>query len=268
LKQLLPDVLEQCNTHTDHHNVTLTHLLNQRSGIKDYWNHKPFVKAFEKDTSKTWKPLDLLSFVLPIPPSFSPGAKHEYTDTNYVLLALIIEKITAKPLHTIFRELIFLPLEMERSYMNYSESQPVGITLAHRYEGNEDITGVPRQSADWGGGGTVSSAHELTKFLKGLTSGNLITQHSLNLMKNWTAGEDEDEYYGLGLMMIDMHEKGQLWGHDGWCNSFMLVWEQTNANSAPVTKALFTGTFNQLSSKSSWFPVIKKAVAFVSQIQF
>jgi len=129
--------------------------------------------------------------------------------------------------------------------------------LSHRYEGKEDLTGVPRQSADWAGGGMISSTKDLCNVVKnvllleggGREGGRMLLDAML--AETHLTGE-EDMRYGLGVFELELVEGedgvgGRVWGHDGWGHAFMYVYEP------PVMKdggregevLILVGTVNQ-----------------------
>jgi D-alanyl-D-alanine carboxypeptidase len=167
-------------------------------------------------------------------PTGLPGEYHYYSDTNYLLLGLIIEKLTGDSYASQIRYRILDPLGMTNSYLEWYEpvygTAPVDHHI-HMYgdigeADNLNIIGLAiNTSFDWGGGGLVSTVDDLNIFLRALIRGDLF-QHveTLELMKNWVHIEDE-VYYGLGL------ERGSVkgytfFGHTGAWGSNMFYFPE------------------------------------------
>jgi D-alanyl-D-alanine carboxypeptidase len=149
---------------------------------------------------------------------------------------------------------------MNSTYMSFRERPPAGVAVSHRYESREDLTGVPHQSADWAGGGLVSTAGDLARFILGLVRGELFgkeTNDILDMMLQAVPTEVEGVGYGLGVFVIDAAEEGlgRVWGHDGWCNSFMFFSEGLGLAA--------TGTLNQLDN--DWYEHVSQAALLASR---
>lgn len=231
--------------------VTLRQLLGHRSGLPDYWADRtpnPFLKAFLAEPSRFWPPTEILRLASGLRRE-APGRRFLYADTNYVLAALAIERATGEKLHVALRRLIFQPLGMSHTYMSYREPRR-GPAPSHRFEGREDLHAVPRQSADWGGGGLVSTAGDLEKLLRGLADQRL-PDLNLREMQDWQSTGKPAISHGLGLYRIQLDDGlGELWGHDGHGNAFAYYW--------PQRKTTFTGTLNQ--TENDWWPLVEAAL--------
>lgn len=246
----LCDVLPAADARGFHDGITIRQLLSHTSGLPDYWASKSFLRVFVSDPGKDWLPEEILSYARAMSASRPPSRFH-YSDTNYVLLGRVIEHITKTPLHRVYEEEIFHPLGMQDTWLSYHEPRR-GPPPSHRFEGKEDLNEVPRQSADWAGGGLVSTTRDLEKFLRGLVSGRLF-QHAETLAVMLEAGPvgEESISYGKGLYRVDLGGKrGEVWGHDGHGNSFAYYWPQRGL--------FFTGTLNQ--TKNDWWPIIEACI--------
>ncbi len=238
--------------------ITIRQLLSHTSGLPDYWTDGPkdhagnnaFLGAFLAEPGRSWNPNDILIMAGDMP-TRKRGRRFHYSDTNYVLLGLIIEKVTGHPLHQVFREEIFEPLRMNDTWLTYKERQR-GDEPSHRYEGDEDLHNKPRQSADWAGGGLISTARDLERFLRGLASGALFKKaSSLETMREAVPVGEDGISYGLGLYRVELDgDLGELWGHDGHGNSFAYYWPQRDIT--------FTGTLNQ--TENDWWPLVEEFI--------
>lgn len=241
-----------------HRDITVRQLLSHTSGLPDYWTDGPkdregnnaFLRAFLAAPSRSWQPEEMVSFARELP-SRKPGGRFHYSDTNYVLLGLIVEKAAGRPLHRVFRERVFDPLGMDSTWLTYREARR-GPAPSHRFEGSDDLHNTPRQSADWAGGGLVSTARDLEKFLRGVASGRLFRNAStLDAMRASVPAGDDGISYGLGLYRVDLGDgKGELWGHDGHGNSFAYYWAERGVT--------LTGTLNQ--TENDWWPLAESYI--------
>jgi CubicO group peptidase (beta-lactamase class C family) len=244
--------------------ITIEQLLAHKSGLPDYWTDPPlaedgdnaFVHEFLADPDRLWEPQEILPFVRKLTPIGSPGQRFHYCDTGYVLLGLVVERVTGMKLHEVMRQRIVDPLSMTDTYFSYYEPPPPGERESHRFEGSLDLFGQRRQSAEWGAGGLVSSTRDLSRFIRALAEGKLFkSPDTLKAMTAWTPTGEKDVEYGLGLFRIALDGgRGQLWGHDGHGNAFMYYW--------PEQGMALVGTLNQ--TENDWWDFASPAVRALS----
>ncbi len=240
--------------------ITIRQLLNHTSGLPDYFHDPPyeygsfnsFIVAYLDDVDRFWKPDEILEYIPDLSPIGKPGGDYHYSDTNYLLLGLVIEKITGKELHDVYRERLFLPLKMEDTYLPYREIPSTAKTESHRYEGDWDLCGRLHQTADWAGGGLISSNRDLSLFIRALAAGKIIQDPDiLEEMFCWIPTGETDIEYGLGLFHLVLDDDlGELWGHDGYGNSFMYWWPQEEIS--------MVGTLNQ--TENDWWPIAEEII--------
>lgn len=245
--------------------ITARLALSHRSGLADFWSDGPrymkheneFVRDFEADPTRVWQPERLLTYVRRMTPVALPGEKYHYSDTNYVLLGLMLERITGMSLASVFRERILMPLGMHQTYLSYREPAPLHVVESHRYESHHDLFARAHQSADWASGGLVSTTSDLTKFVAALEGGRLFRNpQTLDEMRSWNATDTSGVDYGLGLFRVRLpRDEGFIEGHDGHGNSWLYYW--------PRRRLAFAGTLNQ--TENDWWPLVKKAITIIER---
>jgi len=231
--------------------ITIVHLLQHRSGLPDYFEDEPvsgenMMSRIFSEPERHWEPEALIQFTKQhFQARFKPGTDYHYTDTEYILLGLIIEQLEGKPLHQVFAERIFLPLDMTLSSMHL-RSEPIANPdhkLAELYAGTYEISRFKSLSADWAGGGLLSTSEDLYRFMKALQQGELVRPATYLKMQQWTE-ESLGFYYGFGLRKIELVELNpalsglSLVGHSGTSSAFMYY--------CPELDTYLTGTFNQI----------------------
>jgi D-alanyl-D-alanine carboxypeptidase len=243
--------------------ITIAHLLQHRSGLPDYFEDEPLDSPTMRellisDPQHFWTPTELLGFAKEkMTCHFPPGAGYHYSDTEYILLGIIIENITGMNLHEVFQKWIFEPLEMTHTSMHL-RSEPIESTsaMAEIYVDDIDISGYTSLSLDWAGGGLLTTNQDLLKFHQALMSGKLISNNSLQKMQDFTK-ESQGMYYGFGLRKIELKElffalpDVSLIGHSGSTGSFMYY--------CPEWSLYLIGTFNQTK-------YLKKHVRFLTKV--
>ena len=93
-------------------NITVSDLLDVRSGLHNYLDTVGFDTGFNQNPTRVWAPHELLALAYAEPPSFPPGTAFEYSNSNTILLGLLVEKLAGKPLSAVLSQRLFAPLGM------------------------------------------------------------------------------------------------------------------------------------------------------------
>ncbi|WP_051819892.1 serine hydrolase domain-containing protein [Streptomyces sp. NRRL S-920] len=185
LSDLLPEVVEK-DLVTRADEITVRQMIRHTSGIPDWYAEKPNPDGSEGDPSfdvfdftTPYRPLDLVRWSRDRPRTGEPGEKRAYSNTNYTLLGMIIERVTGHDLATELRTRLFEPLGMTRSYLMVKPPDGVKGPHGHGYYPGTD--GRPRDVdrynaglAGAGAGGVVSTAHDVSAFNRAFSQGKLL----------------------------------------------------------------------------------------------
>ena len=191
--------------------ITLRELLNHTSGLYNYTDDNDWITAVVANPMRPWSPRELIAIGLTHPALFPPGANWSYSNTNYILLGLVVEAATGSSLADELQRRIFLPLALG------STSFPQTIMLApdfvHGYFGEPltDVAPLLSPSWAWAAGGIVSNARDVTTFYRALLTGRLLPVRQLNEMK---VAAPVAGTYGLGISST-FTICGRAFGHDG-----------------------------------------------------
>jgi D-alanyl-D-alanine carboxypeptidase len=159
--------------------LTIRRLLAHSSGVPDYFFDPGFQSRVERDPDRRWRPQELFAAAMSVGRLlFPPGSDFAYGDSAYVMVGLAIEQLLGVRLSDAFRSVVFEPLAMEATYLEFHET-PRGCELSHHYRGDEDLHGR-NLSFDWSGGGLVTTAADLSAFLRGLFGGVLFERRWLD----------------------------------------------------------------------------------------
>ena len=153
--------------------ISIRQLLCHCSGIWDYAvENKNMLRYVFSHPNHQWEPPDLINIVLKEgKPYFKPGDSFHYSDTNYILLGQIIEKVTGKPLTQVYREQIYEPLQLKDTYLEGREPS-VGGPRSHNYVGYLDETNYNPTLDAYASGGQVSTTQDLAKFIAAVMTGH------------------------------------------------------------------------------------------------
>jgi D-alanyl-D-alanine carboxypeptidase len=148
---------------------------------------------------------------------WEPGRDLYYSNTNYVILGLLIEKITGHSLQDELNKRIFDKLDMIHTYLSHSTNQtsrPWEGRLSDFWGGNVPLISVDiSRSQDWGGGGEVSTVNDLTAFIRGLAKGELF-QNAATLEEMLKLPSGLDKPYGAGIVVWPA-DGGHILHHNG-----------------------------------------------------
>lgn len=203
--------------------ATIRQLLQHSGGLYNYIQNLKFQTASLNDLIREWKPDDLLKYAYNQKAYFRPGEDVRYSNTGYILLGMLIEKIEGKPFYKVFEEKLFIPLGLTMTKFAAEDHVPVGIARGYidMYSNLQVIestyfSGWDYYSAD---GGLISNPYDMSIFFQALMNGQIINQASLNQMLTWKTPKETDPdfyniHYGLGIFKIETAE-GIAYMHSG-----------------------------------------------------
>ncbi|MGW7438580.1 serine hydrolase domain-containing protein [Streptomyces sp. NPDC054849] len=193
--------------------ITLRELAGMRSGLFNYSEDPDFDKAFTSDPDRRFTPRQLLDYSFKHPVNFAPGEKFEYSNTNLILLGLVIEKITGRPLSQVIDQNVVGPAGLRRTLFPTGAEFP-----APHAQGYTDQTasGKIEEATDWdpswawAAGAMISDLQDLRSWARTLATGTLLTPATQAQRLKTTSVGIPGAGYGLGLFNV------QGWiGHNG-----------------------------------------------------
>lgn len=243
--------------------ISLHHLLSHGSGLRDYFSEDERFLDFVWEhplRSWNWKMVmeKYFEFGLHKKPAFIPGTGFHYADTNYLLLAVLIEQITGKCLDRVYREKIFLPLGLTDTYLEFYEIPEEVKPVVYPFYGIDSLEKI-NTSFDWGGGGLIATMHDLDIFIRSLMKGVLFKKPQtldlmLQLQKPYPSTESIGQlsHYGLGIRKKDF-PGFSFFGHNSAYGS-MLYYEPEKDITLMLSLNQFKATH-----KAEW--MLKKIVS-------
>jgi D-alanyl-D-alanine carboxypeptidase len=157
--------------------ITLRQMADMTSGIASYTEDKQWVKEWSSDPYRVWKPEELAQAGIKDSPLFDPGTEWFYSNTNYVLLGLVLEQVTGKPIGDLYREQIIEPLGLKNtSFPDQADSSiPEPHAQGYTLQGQSD--GEPADVTDWNpswawtAGAMISTVEDLLVYGRALGTG-------------------------------------------------------------------------------------------------
>ncbi|MDL2335342.1 MAG: serine hydrolase [Chloroflexota bacterium] len=208
--------------------ITLRMLLSHTSGVFNLYESPNYNRLVVNRVHRTWTPQDVLA-KLAGTPYCAPGACYHYSNTGFILLGLVIEAETGKPLGQVYRERFYTPLGLASTY--FQGDGPPPSTSARGYRktktGNVAIDDGsnyrPTQSEGtviWSAGGIVASARNIATWARALYGGDVLSAQSLARMTAFTFHpEPQGGWYGLGTRMRSF-QGINMEGHTGTLRAF------------------------------------------------
>ena len=194
--------------------ITLRMLLNHSSGIPNHVDDKDFQKSLFKNSARDIRYEELVAYILNRKPLFPAGKGYNYADTNYILIGLIVEKVTGKNLYEEIAENFLKPLKLDRTIPSNALVLP---QTANGYFQNKPVIVngkfIFNPQWEWAGGGFASTPEDLARWAKALYEGEVLEKKYLDEMLAGTS-VGEGVNYGLGVE-IKQDKFGKSYGHDG-----------------------------------------------------
>lgn len=191
--------------------ITITHLLQHRSGIVNY-SELPGEAAWEAIPHSQEA---FINFFINEPANFEPGTDYEYSNTNYALLGFIIEQLYKLPYARIVDQQICQPLALHNTYYttttDTARNEAISYNIQNRYIKNSAVD----YSNNPGSGGIVSTAIDINKFLFALFNGKVINAASLTNMLPVNKSE-----YGMGIIKLNF-DRPEGYEHSGRIENFI-----------------------------------------------
>jgi D-alanyl-D-alanine carboxypeptidase len=206
------------------HKITLRQLLQHTSGLPNYTTDQGFLAALEANPKNPPPPKELLSYVEKDPLNFEPGTSYEYSNSDNIVVGLMVEDATGKPYERQLQKQVLGPLGLEKT------SLPRGANLEppfiHGYDNDpsqnppEDLSEVLASGWFWAAGGMVSTPSDFNLFVRGYVGSDLFDKETRARQRQVFEGGSSDppgpgkNSAGLGIFRYETR-CGTVWGHTG-----------------------------------------------------
>ena len=186
-------------------NITIRQLANNTSGIFNYMDDDNFKAEVKKNPLYEWQPMELANIAFSHAPYFKPGEAWHACDTNFILLGMIIEKITSEPIRDILKTKVIDKIGFKNTV--FATGPFISGDYSRGYLGEKNII-VPQDitlldpSVMWASGAMVSDLSDLSLWVKSLASGSLLTDKSKAARFMWVKTGQLGLKCGLGVSKI------------------------------------------------------------------
>lgn len=226
--------------------VTIRTLLNHRSGMRNYSYFTDKKEIWDKHKTITNQDLLTLMATKNIDLEYKTDTHFSYCNTNYAMLALVIEKITNLSYKEAMKQIIFKPLDMNDTYVFDYETDKK--TAVPSYKGNKMEIGLDFLDAIYGDKNIYSTPRDLLKFDRARSSSSFLNPKLLNQIYTGYSNERKGKRnYGLGIRMINWENGQDLYYHNGWwhgsTSSYILL-KKENVTIIALSNKFTRSTYN------------------------
>ena len=228
--------------------ITVKHLLSHRSGIHNFTDDKDYLTWNTQPKTET----KLIEIIQKGGSDFKPDSKAEYSNSNFVLLSYILEKIFAKSYSDLLQEFIVKPIGLTNTYVFGKINPKNNECKSYSFSGTWKLETETDFTIPLGAGAIISTPSDLTKFADALFGGKLLKTESLEIMKTVEDG------YGIGLFQIPFYKNigyGHTGGIDGFSSvyshfaddkiSYALISNGTNINNNDISIAVLSAVYDK-----------------------
>jgi D-alanyl-D-alanine carboxypeptidase len=198
--------------------ISIRQLLDHTSGLADYQNDPGFRSANQVDPKRVWTPQELVDHALALGPVATPGQLHAYSNTNYVLAAMIAEQVTGDSFSAALRMRVLEPAGLAHTYVEGEESWNEPTAIGYLVVGDTsplDTTDLYHASQVWSSGALVSTVDDLRGWLHTLLSTDFLLPESQQaLVEMVPTMQPGITHYGLGLFVVEAGDV-TAYGHNG-----------------------------------------------------
>ena len=204
--------------------ITVRQLMNHTSGLVRYEFNERFTADLTASPDRVWRPQELIAYIFDTAAPFAAGQGWDYSDTNYIVLGMIMEKVTGRSYYDLARERVLRPAGLTATLP--SEGRVIA-GLSNGYAGANNPFGgsdamlvdgrmVINPQFEWTGGGMASTASDLARWGKRLYEGGAFDASMLpKLLDGVPARLGQNTKYGLGVIIRET-PLGTLYGHSGF----------------------------------------------------
>lgn len=230
--------------------ITVRHLMTHTSGLVRYEMNPAFTAELRAQPDRVWKPEEQLAYLFDTKAAFLPGEGWDYSDTNYIVLAMVLEEVTGTKAYDEIRRRFLGPLKLTQVAAQTSRVIP---GLVQGYAGAKDPLGLPDEvirdgkfvinpQFEWGGGGFATSARDLVRWGHELYLGKALSPAARSLMidSGVPARLGPETRYGLGVIVRPTTPAGPVVGHSGFFPGYMT--ELVHARDSGATVAVQVNT--------------------------
>jgi D-alanyl-D-alanine carboxypeptidase len=237
--------------------ITLRMLANMTAGLHSYTEDDAWITSMLGNLTRVWTPRELVDWGLKSPPDFAPGTGFHYSNTNTVLLGMILEKVSGQRIQDLFAQKLFAPLRLRNTIWPTSGQMPSPYASGYTQQTLDNTrANATNRNPSWAftAGELISTMADLRTWVTSYTTGSLVSPEMQKERLSWVTlpPNTPERHYGLGIG----EDHGWL-GHTGELPGY-----NTAAYYLPAKKAVIVVMVNSdiPVGKANPAPAIFKAI--------
>ncbi|AYF76440.1 class A beta-lactamase-related serine hydrolase [Nocardia yunnanensis] len=228
--------------------ITVRQILQHRSGLPELSDDPEVDVVRAVAAGRTFTPAQEIAIALRKPAQFAPGEKFKYTNTNFIVAGMLVEKVTGRAYSEELNGRILTPTQLPDTYLpgpgevDFRGPHPHGYATV-----DGTLTDVTRSepSVAWSAGGMIASGNDLNRFFLALLAGKIVPDAQLReMLATQPAWPNNPMKYGLGIGSTDLPCGAQFYGHEGEIAGYITLSGATHDGRA-VTLTLNASLDNQ-----------------------
>ncbi len=206
--------------------ITVRQILQHRSGLPELTENPEIDEDLAARTGRTFTPGEEIAIALRRPADFAPGSRYDYSNTNFIVAGMLVERVTGRPYTDELRDRILNPLRLTGTYLpptgelELREPHPNGYTTV---DGKRVDASRIEPSVPWAAGGLVSTGADLNRFYSELAAGRVVPPARLREMLDGGPTGPGKPDYGLGVMYGPLPCGAEFVGHSGGIHGFSAI---------------------------------------------
>jgi len=205
------------------HGVTLGQLLNHTSGLPDYTKSEGIARLVTRTPRKIVPPLELIGFVADRPLVFIPGTRYSYSNTDNIVVALMVEAVSGRSYSDELDRLVLGPWGLGSTSLPFGAALPRPRANGYQLEEDNsplDVTTLVAQAASWASGGIQSTPRDLNRFIRSYAAGRGLSSSAFDAQRRFIDGGGSEPpgpgHNSAGLALFRYQTKcGTVYGHTG-----------------------------------------------------
>lgn len=244
----------------NHETITVRNLMNHTSGIPEHVAEIETVQQLKAKPDKAWTPVEIVSLLSGKKPLFEPGKGWSYGDSNFIVLAMVIEHVSRSTAYPQIMKSLVKPLGLKDTIPSDRRKLP---GLVQGYSGNTPFLSkgpvlengkLPfNPTFEWAGGGFLSTSLDLAKWSHALVLGDVLPESWRKQMQTGVPSKTgQGDEYGLGLMQETL-TAGVGYGHEGWFPGYLSQMITFPEHRLSVAVQFNTDDQRALKRRTRWF---------------
>lgn len=246
--------------------ITLAQLLHHTSGLPNFTADPDFLAYLGTHLRDHIEPLFAIGFVFDQDPTFTPGTRYEYSNTDNAVVGLMVEAVTGRSYGRVLRNRVSRPLGLNRTFLPFGVRLPKPFVHGYQRQPDgsvEDLSEALSPSSAWASGAVISTPFELNRFIRGYVGGRFFGPRVKKRQRSWRRGRSDPPGPGrnqAGLALFRYRNAcGTVLGHTGNFPGYTAFAAATPNGKRSVTVQISIANSPPATGSQKTFRMLRKA---------